>query len=699
MRWLAVPLLALSATVLAATDPIAVLLDSARQWEVEQRPDLARLALEKLLRSEPGHPEASRRLVLLEIRSGRFDAARKVAVDLQQKHPQHPAVAELSVALRLATKDRLQLATARRLYETQRFDEAAQAMRQLFPDGPPPGDYGLEYWRVLAHARGGTPTARRALEQMARQYPSDPRYASALAEMRKPARRLSSAVARRGRELRSKADTALAAGRSGQALRYLEQAIDQEPAQPWVRFDLAKLYIKLGQPAAAREVMDQGVNAAPSDAEMRYAAALIYSSLNDDTAALAELSAIPDTAQTDKTREMAQRLRSAIERRRNGFFTAGFNVHDKPGSAGLSQYTALSVPMELRLPQGYDAHWTIHVDPVSLDAGSVPAVYNDAALFGQVQAFGPGSLASFPSGAPQEATGVDLGVAYETENWRVDLGSTPIGFPVENLVGGVRHSGEWAGLSYRGSLARRPITGSVVSYAGARDPVSGQVWGGVVSNGVDLSLGYYGAGRLSGSFSAGAQRLTGRHVKTNDHLRFRAAGDWAFVDEPSQQVSAGLALTYWRYAEDLGEYTFGHGGYYSPQSYLSLALPVDWRGRYGRLGYLLRASASISRTQEAAQDFYPNDPALQAQAAGSPLPAGFSQPVYGASTGGGFGYTLKAALEYRLGEHWFIGSQLQMDRSEYYNPNVLSSYFRYDFDGKPAETPYPPRPPLPYSDY
>lgn len=684
MRWLGVVFLALSAGVFAAADPIAVLLDSAHQWESEQRPDLARLALEKLLRSQPGHPEASRRLGLLEIRSGRFAEARKAMADLERRHPQHPATVELSTALRLATKDRLQLATARRLYETQRFDEAAQAMRQLFPDGPPPGDYALEYWRVLGSVRDGVPVVRPP---------------TTLAERRKPASKPSTTVAAKDRKLRSKADAALAAGRQGQALRYLEQAIGQEPAQPWVRFDLAKLYVKLGQPASAREVMSEGVNAAPGDPEMRYAAALVYSSLDDDAAALVELSAIPDVQQTDKTRDMTQRLRSGFERRRNGFFTAGFNVHDKPGSGGLSQYTALSLPMELRIPQGYDTHWTVHVDPVSLDAGTVPSVYNDAALFGQVQASGPGSLASFPSGLPQEAKGVDVGVAYETEDWRLDLGTTPIGFAVENWVGGVRRSGEWAGLSYRASLARRPITGSVLSYAGTRDPVSGQVWGGVVSNGVDVSLGYYGAGRLSGSFSAGAQRLTGRNVKPNDHLRFRAAADWAFVDEPSQQASAGLALTYWRYAEDLGEYTFGHGGYYSPQSYLSLALPLDWRGRYGRLGYLLRASASISRTQEDAQDFYPNDPALQAQATGSPLPSGFSQPVYGASSGGGVGYTLKAALEYRLGEHWFIGSQLQMDRSEYYTPNVLSSYFRYDFDGKPAETPYPPRPPLPYSDY
>lgn len=699
MRWLVAVLVALSANALAATDPVAVLLDSARQWEMEQRPDLARLALEKLLRSQPGHPEASRRLVLLEIRSGRFDDARKVMAELEQKRPSHPAVAELSAALRLATKDRLRLATARRLYETQRFEEAAQTMRELFPEGPPPGEHGLEYWRVIARAKSGAPTARGALEQMVRQYPDDPRYASALAELRKPTRSRSVAVSTRDGELRSKADAALAAGRSGQALRYLEQSLREEPKQPWVRFDLAKLYLKLGQPTTAREVMDEGVDAAPTDSDMRYAAALIYSSLDDDKAALTALSTIPDKAQTDKTRAMADRLRTSFERRRNGFFTTGLNVNDKPGSAGLSQYTALSLPMELRWPQGNDVHWTVHVDPMSLDAGTLPAVYNDAALFGQVQASGPGSLASFPGGAAQDATGVDIGVAYETEHWRMDLGSTPIGFPVENWVGGLRHSGEWAGLSYRASLARRPVTGSVLSYAGARDPVSGQVWGGVVSNGVDLSLGYYGAGRLSGSFSAGAQRLTGRKVKSNDHLRFRAAADWAFVDEPSQQVSAGLALTYWRYAEDLGEYTFGHGGYYSPQSYLSLALPVDWRGRYGRLGYLLRASASISRTQEDAQDFYPNDPALQAQAGLSSLPAGFSQPVYGASGGGGFGYTLKAALEYRLGEHWFIGSQLQMDRSEYYTPNVLSSYFRYDFDGRPAETPYPPRPPLPYSDY
>lgn len=722
MRRLVAVLLALSLSSAlaqtAAPDPALELLQSAREWEAQQRPHLARLALEKLLRSQPGHAEASRRLFSLEIRSGRIDDAKRVLEQLRSHRPNDPAVAELEAGLRLATQDRLRLATARRLYETARYDEAAQAMRELFPEGPPPGDYGLEYWRVIARSNGGPPSARAGLERMARRYPEDPRYAAALAELRKsnksrsraqapvalspapsPVPSLAPAPELSSWDFRAQAEAALAAGRIGQGLRYLEQAVSQQPTNPWVRFDLAKLYLKLEQPQEARSVMEQGVTVAPEVAEMRYAAALVYSSLNEDERALEQLSAIPVSEQTDKTRAMEQDLRDAFARRRNGFFTAGLNVNDKPGTAGLSQYTAWSLPIEWRLPKGNDTYWTVHAGPVRADAGTVPADYDAAALFGQVQASGPASLANFPGGARQDAHGVDLGVAYETDRWRVDLGTTPIGFPVENIVGGVRHTGDWGLLSYRAALSRRPLTGSMLSYAGARDPVSGRVWGGVVSNGIDLALGYYGAERLSGSFSVGAQRLTGRNVKPNDHWRARAASDWALVDQPSTQVTIGLALTHWRYSDDLGEYTFGHGGYYSPQSYLSLALPVDWRGRYGRFGYQLRASGSVSRTREAAQDFYPNDPALQAQAAGSPTPSGFTQPVYDGGSGGGWGYTLKAALEYRVAEHWFLGGQLQMDRSEFYTPNVFGTYFRYDFDGKPSETPYPPRPPLPYYDY
>ena len=385
-----------------------------------------------------------------------------------------------------------------------------------------------------------------------------------------------------------------------------------------------------------------------------------------------------------------------IEQRRDGFITAGWNHFGKSGDPGTSSYDASELAIEIRVPRRYHGHWFALIDPGALSAETLPAVYDAAALHGKVQAFGPGSLAAFPNGAEQQADGTAIGVGYETDDWRVDLGTTPLGFLVEDVVGGIQYDGELGELDWRLDLSRRPVTSSFLSYAGARDPVTGDVWGGVRSSGLDARLAYYGP-RHSLSGSLGFHHLQGRNVPGNAFLSAGASSNWRVLDAESMRGYAGFSLTYWNYAKNLSQYTFGHGGYYSPQSYVSLGLPLEWTGRWRRLAYQLRGSVSVSYSSIDSALFYPGDAALQAAATGMPLPTGFSAPVYGASSGSGTGHSLKGALEYQVSERWFVGGHLDVDRSAFYAPNFGQLYLRYHFDPQRHAIEFPPRPPRSYS--
>lgn len=942
MRGLACLLaLSLASGVAAAQSPASQLLDSARLWEAQQRPDLARLALEKLLAAEPGHPQGSLELGSLEIRSGNMERAAEILDELRRRHPEHPATLELEATLRLATRDRIALANLRRLVETEQHAEAAAAARQLYPQGPPPGPLGLEYWRIIASSPGGEAEARAGLREFVQRYPDDPRYRQLLdqwqqredarvAQDRAERTRAGNAqaaaqrqqIARDKAQMLSRADRALQAGRTGAALGLLEQAQALDPADPWTRYRLARTYRDLGQTDEARELMAEGRALRPGDADLLYASALLAESLDEPEHGLALLAGIPprtrsadmwalqqrlqvrrdlitarrstqpeqaqaallsaeraagrdpqllasvaegwaqqgeparglellrphagsgaapalrlrwaglleqarhdaelallleelDAAPLDATQRrqwaaMRQRLalrrieqlrlagvlesarteldtllaqtppedartrgalvrllldqeqitraealalalretapqepetwvalgrvaraqgqpdraaahfRTAaaledrqptppdfsaarqqlqfLEERREGFIDAGFGFYDKPGAAGRSLYQARQLTVELRVPRGYGGHFFAIVDAVDAGAGTLPAEYNQAALYGSVQAAGPGALAAFPGGSPQSAQGVDIGLGWESERLRADLGTTPLGFTVENWVGGLRWSDRAAGFDYGFNLSRRPVIGSLISYAGAVDPASGRRWGGVVASGLSARLGRQ-HGRLYTSASLGGYRLTGHNVLDNDHLAVRLAGDWRLLDRPDLRLDGGLAFTYWTYAENLGEYSFGHGGYYSPQQYLSLSPTLEITGRSLRWSYRLRGSVAFSDTVIDAQAFYPNDPALQAQAGSSPLPAGFAAPVYGPGGGAGVGYALRGALEYQLAPRWYLGGTLDLDRSEFYTPNAYGAYLRYDFDGRPLRIPFPPRPPRPYASF
>ena len=376
-----------------------------------------------------------------------------------------------------------------------------------------------------------------------------------------------------------------------------------------------------------------------------------------------------------------------LEQRRNGYIATGYDIRSKKGTAGVSAFTVTELPFDVHLPLAYSGHALLHIDPVIANAGNLPLddLFN-LSQYGKIQALAPAGIASAPN---QNAKGVAVAIGYETDNMRVDIGTTPLGFPVQDIVGGIKINGSLSPFYYSLNLARRPVTSSLVSYAGARDPVSGEVWGGVRSIGTDLSAGFE-RGRFDTFANVGYHLLTGKNVLANTQLEFRTGINWEFIRQENMRLSAGLAITNWRYRENLSHYTFGQGGYYSPQNYRSLALPWRWSGRNGSWSYLLKGSVSTSNSDVKDMPYYPTDGALQAAA---------GNPIFTGGKGRGNGYSMGGSLEYRIAKNLFIGGRFEIDRSEFYTPNFATVYLRYMFSPRSEAVPYPPDPAKPYSKY
>jgi tetratricopeptide (TPR) repeat protein len=393
----------------------------------------------------------------------------------------------------------------------------------------------------------------------------------------------------------------------------------------------------------------------------------------------------------------AEQEMESISARRSAKIEAGLDIQSKTASSGTSTYNATEIPLRARFPIGYEAHGTVQVDLVNIDAGTLPSTYNDSALFGKIQAYG---IPTQP--IPQKASGTSIGFGYEQESIRADIGVVGIGFPVSNLVGGLRKGGDVGRLSYSLTLSRRPYTGSLLSYAGAKDPVTNTTWGGVTNTG----LGLYMSTTLKDfnvSTMASYGLLRGKNVLNNDRLYLRAAIDHDVYSTDDMILNMGLNANYTRHSKNEAYYTFGHGGYYSPQSSLGFSLPIELIGREDLLSYQLRLNLSYSRTSEDAAVFYPTDPGLQAlataTAAGGLFPKGYPQPIYGGGTGGGYGYGLRAAAEYRFTPNFAFGGRFNMERSAYYAPNSLLFYLRYMFNPETGQVRMRPDPVTPYSQY
>ncbi|CAG9932266.1 cellulose synthase subunit BcsC-related outer membrane protein [Candidatus Nitrotoga arctica] len=377
-----------------------------------------------------------------------------------------------------------------------------------------------------------------------------------------------------------------------------------------------------------------------------------------------------------------------IEARRDPRIEIGFEKLSRNSSNGTSTYHGTETPMVGWWPVGYDGHGFVHVDRVSVNAGEL--TQDDAPLFGKL-GVRPSSL---PPPFAQKVDGTSVGVGYEGDALRWDLGVIGIGFPVQNMVGGIRKGWEANKVDYALEIFRRPQTNSLLSYAGARDPATGEIWGGIAYTGVGGRLAHT-FGQFNTFASAEYGLLRGKNVLNNNRLALRIGIDKDMLRREDKWVNLGLTLTHWRYKENESFYTFGHGGYYSPQSYTSVNLPVEWAGRSGKLSYLVRGSTSFAWTNEKRMPYYPTDSALQSDAvhSGNSIDPGF----YPGGDGGGKGYSLRLATEYQVTPHLAIGGYYNMDRTAFYTPNLTFIYLRYLFKAHSEPVRFPPITARPYS--
>jgi cellulose synthase operon protein C len=509
--------------------------------------------------------------------------------------------------------------------------------------------------------------------------------------------RLASLVAERPDDLDARLTYVRALTESGDlALARLQLLAIQDHIAPEdfeLQLSLARRQLALGDAGAALLTLHPLLAKTPARADVLMLAARAELSLRHFAIARGYFEQAEGLS-TGADARSAKRSTDEIDARLQSSLASAMQVLHQPGVPGISQLDVATIPSSWIFAHGYEARFTAHADVVSLETGHLGTDYDHAALLGKVQATGPGAALRYSN---DQQSGVALSGGYQTDALAADVGTTPLGFDLPNIVGGVEWTPTWRSLDLSVGLARRAVTSSALSYAGLRDPISGDKWGGVVANGPYAGVGLYRE-RFSLSGSLRFSELTGTHVQDNQFLGARAAGSWKFyTDGDVANAYTGLVLNHWNYQHNLSNYTFGSGGYYSPRSYLSTALPLELTGVKSGWSYQIRGSLAYSVSTIAPENFYPDSPALQSAAVHSPLPTGFDSPVFGSSHGGAFSVSAYAAVERQVTHGLVLGAMLDIDRTDFYHPTVISIYLRHAFAPFVTSLASPPRPTRPYN--
>lgn len=250
--------------------------------------------------------------------------------------------------------------------------------------------------------------------------------------------------------------------------------------------------------------------------------------------------------------------------------------------------------------------------------------------------------------------------------------------------------------------SRRPLSNSILSYAGAKDRTTGITWGGVTSNGLTLGLSHDEGGVDGVWASLGQHWLRGKNVENNHKTTAMGGYYYRLMERADERMRTGLTLMYWGYDKDLSEYTLGQGGYYSPQEYYSIGVPLNYAFRTANWSVSLESSLSWSHAHSSSSDLYPLS-GLNSKISDAVIDLGFDGVAMGGETKGGsssgFGYRLQGLVERRLTDNLVLGGGVLYQHSDDYAPSRALMYLRYTFDTWQGNLPLPVEPLIPYADF
>ncbi|CAE6736839.1 Beta-barrel assembly-enhancing protease [Paraburkholderia aspalathi] len=403
----------------------------------------------------------------------------------------------------------------------------------------------------------------------------------------------------------------------------------------------------------------------------------------------------PNVANT-QTLGVAEEL-AQVNREQSSTVSGGVVFRNRTGEDGLSTLTDIEAPVQGRIKAG-NGHIVVTATPVTLDAGTAAGSESTLARFGaglSNSTSAAAAVAGTNTYGSQTASGVGLSIGYEGRSFNGDVGVTPLGFPEKNIVGGLQYNGAITDkVSYSLAIARRAVTDSLLSYAGARDSGSGLEWGGVTSNGGLASLAW-DDGTNGLYVNAAYQHYMGYHVASNNAYKGGGGVYTRVYKDADQTLTVGVNTTLMTYNRNLSYFTYGQGGYFSPQQYMILNLPVEWSGRNGQFTYDVKGSIGVQHYRQDASDYFPLDGTLQANAAaeaktlGSGLDSGAQYPGQSKT---GVSYSLSAVGEYQLAPQLAFGATASLGNAYEYREWLAAVYLRYSFSKQTGLQPFPPTP-------
>jgi tetratricopeptide (TPR) repeat protein len=437
--------------------------------------------------------------------------------------------------------------------QRREYEEAERLFGLLSAQDPTNKDYALG----LGYARLNSGKIDKALEPLERgRIPED-------------------AETRKLRELvyRQQADRAYAAGDWDQAADRLEKLLALDPLDPdagellaWTRFRqgrraeaellMAERFAERPSPPLASGLL--GLYTADGDEDEAYQFAYRLADQQDPALRAPaggfffDRGAPVTAAQLD--RDPQRCYLNADSPRAEAFIY--HRSKQSEGRFGDIEETAL--PLTFLYPTELGQQWSASITPKYLSGNSGPARPQAGRYYRLLDGTDKKQDLEDSLFVVQPEVGFELEGRLHTE---IHVGTTPLNGPVDptpTFQARIEAAGAYV------DLHRCNVKDSILSYVGQNDPYSNDAWGRVTRNGIEAGKTWPLAAKWWVSGSAGYDYYTGDSVWDNQSVHLDTAiGRTLLFDR--DEFSYGLFFSAQHFRRNSDFYTYGHGGYYSPE--------------------------------------------------------------------------------------------------------------------------------------
>lgn len=322
---------------------------------------------------------------------------------------------------------------------------------------------------------------------------------------------------------------------------------------------------------------------ADADSAQALLIASLYMDLGKQEHAKALLETIPASAGRDEL--LLKVNKSYMAHKNPDLVAAGLIYKRRSGTKGLHWLEQYVLPLDLDYHSSDNVHWYADGDILYLYDGFLKDRNGTYLDFGLKETNARDDIASDIGFKPT--------VGVNTSYFTLELGSTPLGAKIAPeptwLAEAHGNTGDWGA---RIAFKQEGIDESMVSFVGersVRDSLEVN-WGRVMRRGFEAGLSY--DSEVTFSFDLGWYPwIHGLNVIDNEEFKLTSSAIYHSRVETLSFVDFGLVLVYDTYSRNSDLFTYGHGGYFSPQDFWLGSFVLDIGDQIGPRSYWRLKSA------------------------------------------------------------------------------------------------------------